>query len=239
VPVTILECGMSQSPVDPGWPKVLSLAVHEFRTPTSVVAGYIRMVLKERAGPLSDMQRKLLEEAEKSCGRLSALLAEMSDLSGLEAGTATFNRGPLDVRQALADAAAGLPELADRPIAIDLEVGQGPAMMQADPVRLRAAFAAVLTALRRELITSPTLAVREREGERAGRPASWIAIAAPDQVALAAEAQEAGLVPFDEWRGGCGLSLPVARRVIEAHGGGIWSPVGDAKSGAVIALPLL
>ena len=82
---------MPQSPVDPRWPKVLSLAVHEFRTPTTVVAGYIRMLLKERAGPLPDAQRRLLEEAEKSCGRLSALLAEMSDLSGLEAGTATFN----------------------------------------------------------------------------------------------------------------------------------------------------
>jgi len=112
-------------------------------------------------------------------------------------------------------------------------------MMQADPVRLRVAFAAVLTALRRELITSPTLAVRERGVERDGRPASWIAIADPDQIAGVAAAEEAALVPFDEWRGGCGLSLPVARRVIEAHGGRIWSPAADAKSGAIIALPLL
>jgi signal transduction histidine kinase len=80
---------MSYPPVDPRWPKVLSLAVHEFRTPLTVVAGYIRMLLKERAGPVPDQQRRLLEEAEKSCGRLSALLAEVSDLSGLEAGTAT------------------------------------------------------------------------------------------------------------------------------------------------------
>jgi len=230
---------MSQSPVDPGWPKVLSLAVHEFRTPASVVAGYIRMVLKERAGPISDMQRKLLEEAEKSCGRLSSLLAEMSDLSGLEAGTATFNRAPVDLRQALAEAAAGLPDLPDRPIAIDLEVGSGAAMIQGDPVRLRAAFAAVLTALRRELITSATLAVRERAHQRDGRPTSWVAIADPEHVATVAAIEEAALGPFDEWRGGCGLSLPVARRVIEAHGGRIWSPPADAKSGAIIALPLL
>ena len=85
----------------PRWPKLLSLAVHEFRTPMTVVAGYIRMLLKERAGPLTEPQRRLLEEAEKSCGRLSALLAEMSDLSGLEGGTAPFNRAPLDVRTPL------------------------------------------------------------------------------------------------------------------------------------------
>ena len=50
------------------------------------------MLLKDRAGPLSDMQRQLLEEAEKSCGRLSALLDELSDLSQLESGTAPYNR---------------------------------------------------------------------------------------------------------------------------------------------------
>ena len=111
---------MPPSPVDPRWPKVLSLAVHEFRTPTTVVAGYIRMLLKDRAGPLTEPQRRLLEEAEKSCGRLSALLAEMSDLSGLEAGTATFNRVAIDLRAALTDAVAALPEQRDRPIDVEL-----------------------------------------------------------------------------------------------------------------------
>jgi len=229
---------MSHSPVDPRWPKILSLAVHEFRTPTTVVAGYIRMLLKERAGPIPDTQRRLLEEAEKSCGRLSALLAEMSDLSGLEAGTAAFNRAPVDFRAALTDAAAGLPELADRPVSIDIQLGEGPATVLADPVRLRAAFAAVLTALRRELVTSTTLAVRERPADLGGRPAAWIAIADPEQMPVVLAAGEGELGTFDEWRGGCGLSLAVARRVIDTLGGRIWSPSTDAKAGAVIALPL-
>ena len=50
-----------------------------------------------------------------------------------------------------------------------------------------------------------------------------------------------GAVPpdgFDEWRGGMGLALPVARRVIEALGGAIWS-VGDRpRTGAALRLPL-
>ena len=87
------NAGNAPVPTDPRWPRSCSRsAVHEFRTPITVVAGYIRMLLKERAGPITDQQRKLLEEAEKSCGRLSALVAEMSDLSALEAGRRTFNR---------------------------------------------------------------------------------------------------------------------------------------------------
>ena len=61
---------MSNGTVDPRWPRLLSLTVHEFRTPMTVVAGYLRMLLKDRAGPITEQQRRLLEEAEKSCTRL-------------------------------------------------------------------------------------------------------------------------------------------------------------------------
>src|SRR5829696_9820957 len=101
-------------PVDPRWPKVLSLSVHEFRTPMTVVSGYIRMLLKERAGPLSEQQRKLLEEAEKSCGRLSALVAEMSDLGNLEGGTAPFAQVPVNLPGILAEVIGALPPMPDR-----------------------------------------------------------------------------------------------------------------------------
>jgi signal transduction histidine kinase len=51
-------------------------------------------------------------------------------------------------------------------------------------------------------------------------------------------AEPLALTTFDEWRGGVGLSLAIARRIINAHGGSIWSPVEESKAGAVIALPL-
>ncbi|HKC55184.1 MAG TPA: hypothetical protein VKC35_03635, partial [Vicinamibacterales bacterium] len=45
--------------------------------------------------------------------------------------------------------------------------------------------------------------------------------------------------PFDEWRGGLGLALPVARRVIEALGGALWSAPGDRpRAGSALRLPL-
>src|SRR5213596_3148818 len=110
-------------PIDPRWPKVLSLTVHEFRTPMTVVAGYIRMLLKDRAGALSDQQRRLLEEAEKSCGRLSGLVSEVSELSNLEGGTLTYNRRPTDLRDAIRQGAAQLPPMPDREVAVDLELG--------------------------------------------------------------------------------------------------------------------
>jgi light-regulated signal transduction histidine kinase (bacteriophytochrome) len=226
------------APGDPRWPKLMSLAVHEFRTPMTVVAGYIRMVLKDRAGPLSDQQRRLLEEAEKSCGRLSALLTEMSELSAFEKGAATFNRSRIDVRTVLRDAAAALPALPDREIPVDVATADGAAEIHGDAVRLRAAFAAVLHGLRREVVGSPALLVRESSRRIDARSVSWIVIGEEPHVQRLEAAPPDALSVFDEWRGGCGLSLPIARRILNAHDASIWSPADGAKAAAVIAVPL-
>lgn len=222
---------------DPDWPRLIGLSVHEFRTPVTVVAGYIRMLLKERAGAITDQQRRLLEEAEKSCGRLSALLAEMSDVANLEAQTAPFNRSEIDLHTLLRDAIDGLPELPEHDVEVTLAPAGAKPHVHGDLVRLKSAFTSILMALRRELVTDTELVVRERSGEHQGRPASWIAIAAADRIDALASAPPAALVTFDEWRGGCGLSLAVARRVINAHGGALWSPADGARAAAVVVLP--
>ena len=151
---------MAEGTTDPRWPKLLSLAVHEFRTPITVVAGYIRMLLKDRAGPITEQQRKLLEEAEKSCGRLSALVAEMSDLSNLEGGTASLNRSTVDLRALVQEAVTTLPPMPDRDIAVELQPGIDAATVPGDATRLRGAVTSLIIALRRELVTTDRLLVR-------------------------------------------------------------------------------
>jgi signal transduction histidine kinase len=228
---------MSNIGQDGKLPRLLSLSVHEFRTPITVVAGYIRMLLKERAGALTEQQRRLLEESEKSCGRLSALVAEMSDLANLEAGTAPFNRSAVDIRAVLAEAVADLPDAPERDVTVELATGQDPAIVQGDPLRLKTAFTAVLVALRREIVASPTLVVRERAGEFRGARATWIAFADAEHIGGLESATPETLAPFDEWRGGVGLILPVARRIFDNHGGAILSPANGTKTAAVVVLP--
>lgn len=233
---------MDSPSVDPRWPKILSLSVHEFRTPMTVVSGYIRMLLKGRAGDLSDQQRRLLEEAEKSCGRLTALLAEVSELSTLEAGTATFNKHSMDLNAAVRSGVEQLPPLADRDVHIDLEVTEGEARITGDPVKLAQAIGAVIAALRRELVTSDRLVVRGRPAMRKGsadKAGAAYEILVGDATAVGAlEAEPPGSGgTFDEWRGGVGLSLINARRILNAHGGTIHAPADGSKGGARITLP--
>jgi signal transduction histidine kinase len=228
---------MANSTTDARWPKLLSLTVHEFRTPLTVVAGYIRMLLKERAGPVPDAQRRLLEEAEKSCARLSGLLSEVSELSTLEGGTAPFDRARLDLRIVLSESIAAVPPLTDRTVQVELAGPEEPIHVTGDATRLRHALTSVVAALRRELVTSDRLVVHAavRAATNGGRVR--ITVAEPGRLDGLIDAAPHELMTFDEWRGGCGLSLANARRVIEAHAGLIWSPAAEPKAAAAIELP--
>ena len=62
------------------YPQLLSLAVHEFRTPAGVVSGYLRMLQRDTDHPLSSRQSKMVGEAEKSCARIVALVGELSEI---------------------------------------------------------------------------------------------------------------------------------------------------------------
>ena len=206
--------------IDPRWPKILSLSGHEFSTPLTVLLGYFRMLLKEQAGPLTDKQRHLLGEMQKSCARLSALVAEVRELSTLEGGELKFNKRETDLHKALADAIAQLPPMPDREVPVHLEVGGEPALVDADPVRLTQALVSIIFALRRELVGADGLTIRER----AMAGGYELLLGDPETIDALKSEPESARRTFDEWRGGVGLSLAVARRILNAHGASIYGP---------------
>ena len=196
------NAGMTNAPPDAKLSRLLSLSVHEFRSPISVVSGYLRMVLKDPTGSLDDRYKRMLEEAEKSCARLATLVGEMSDLSALEAGTASFKKAPVDIRALLSETIGGLSPLTDRTVEVQLTTGEGPAVVQGDAPRLKSAVGAILHGLRREIVNDDKLMVNERYAPFRGSPASWITIADGGNIEAVRATDVGGLTTFDEWRGG-------------------------------------
>src|SRR6266581_826592 len=119
--------------------QLISLAVHEFRTPASVVAGYLRM-LQRADQPLSDRQRKMIEEAERSVERLSALVAELSEIQKLDAERIEPRPQTFDVFTLVADVASGVHEADDRGVTFEVRGQPDGAQMRGDSTRMQRAF---------------------------------------------------------------------------------------------------
>ena len=216
----------------------MSLAVHELRTPVTVVCGYIRMLLKEHGGPLTDAQKKMLHEAERSCERITGLVAEMSELGKLESRELAVARQEVDFAALLRDVASDMHEGQDRGVRLAVRVPNQPVTVTGDRARLSAAVMTLLHAALRER-GQPGVIVADCSV--VGGSPGWAVLAVGEEDVLPALI-DAGIntpPPFDEWRGGLGLALPVARRVVEALGGALWSAPGDRpRVGSALKLPL-
>ena len=215
------------SSLQAAYSRLLSLAVHEFRTPASVVGGYLRMLQRDAAGELNDRQRKMIDEAEKSCARLVGLIGELSEISKLDGGTAPFKDEPVDLFQLVGEVAKGVHEAGERDVQLAVRGETSGARLNADPMRIRAAFEAFFRAILREQPGQATVAADCRKAD-AG--AAVIVVARDTDVQRTYEASRA---PFDEKRGGLGLVVPIACRIVSRYGGSVWSPAlaGQTESG--------
>jgi len=206
----------------------LSLAVHEFRTPATIVGGYLRMLQRDGESTLTERQRKMIDEAEKSCTRLVALIAELSDISKLDAGMIALSRQPLDLFTLVGEVAGLVQEAKDRDVHLEVRGDTDGARIDGDATRLRTAFDAIFRAILREKPGPSTVVADRRFETRGGTRSAVIVVADAASVQTACDQTPA---PFDEKRGGLGLALPLARRVIEGHGGRLWSPAPAGTNG--------
>ena len=222
--------------------RLLSLAVHELRTPASVVGGYLRMLQRDTTAPLSEHQRKMVDEAERSHGRMVALIDELSEISKLDAGTAAVNEETFDLFGLVQEAVDSVHELGAGDVTLQVRGGADRAPLRGDRARLRHAFAAFLRAIVREQAAACTIVV-DRQRQSSGPGSRAVIVMAREQDVQPAS----GAVPaaFDDQRGGLGLALPIATRVIERHGGRVWTPARAdgadsqaARSTIVISLPI-
>jgi signal transduction histidine kinase len=217
--------------------RLLSLAVHELRTPASVVGGYLRMLQRDSESALTERQRKMIDEAEKSCARMVALIAEMSEVSKLDSGAVALGRERLDLFPLVVDVANGVHESGERDVRLEVRGEGSGASVLGDRARLASAFDAVFRAILREQPSSCTVVVDRRVQRNGGRPNAAVVVVAADARVQAAYEANPGV--FDEKRGGMGLALPLARRVIERHGGRIWAPVdAEERGAAIVSIPL-
>jgi signal transduction histidine kinase len=208
---------------------------HELATPMTPVVGYLRLLLNEELGPLTDLQRKCLGSIETSTQRLRSVVDTLLDVSSLETGRMHYYTREYDFRAVCNKAIDEIrSKLDDRDVTLVERIPDKPMPALGDPDKLLRAMSHVLDNACKFTPTGGEVAVEVRaegDDEYSFEVADSGPGVRPEHIARIMEPfyQVDGSVTRDH--GGVGLGLAFARRVTEALGGGI--EISSPPAGAV------
>jgi len=219
--------------IDDDCRRLLALLTHEMRSPGAVVAGYLRMLKGPSTSDMPSREQKMIEEANRSCGRLMHIVQELSDFRQL-VDNGELQRAPVPIFS-LCDEVVQKASEEGADVSLVVDDADREMTVDGNDVRLRQALSALLACMLRERANAPV----EARGfiHRDGEALAVIAFGEPGAVERASDVLQHRGAPFDIWRGGMGLALPIAHQIVEVHHGTVWSVPGSRASCA-LSLPL-
>jgi two-component system, OmpR family, sensor histidine kinase KdpD len=215
---------------------LLDSITHNFRTPLTSIKASVTSLLSERP-PNAEQSHELLQIMDEECDRLNRLIEDAAEMSRLEAGEVELEFAPLEVK-ALIDAAMENCRFALAGREVKQQVQSGLPPVRADLVRAKEVLIQLLdNANLYSEKGKPIVVSAESNGNS-------VMISVADQ-GPGIDALEQGMI-FDKfYRGkdqravvqGTGMGLPIARAIVEAHGGTI-SVTSQANHGSVFSFTL-
>ena len=212
----------------------LSMVSHELRGPLTVIKGWISMILEGAFGDLEEKQRDYLTISQNNVERMFTLVEDLLTVSRAESGHLDIIPEELSLGRLVEDMATGIAPIAEeREIALNVEVGADPPLIQADPMRIEQVISNLISnALK---FTPPGGTVSIRIGAKDGGVITEISdtgtgIPASEQDRLFQKffraSSSRGKVP------GTGLGLAISRAIAEGHGGrvGVTSVEGQGST---------
>ena len=195
--------------------QLLADVSHELRTPLSVIQGNVEGILDG----LYPADRAHLEPILEETQLLERLVEDLRTLSLSESGALRLHRQPTDVAALLAETVAGFGAKADAStVSLRVSTANGLPMLELDQARIHQVISNLLA---NALRFTP-----------AGGVVEVNAAPASSGVVITIRDTGSGIAPevlpriFDRFfrsgdSGGSGLGLPIARSLVEAHGGSI------------------
>ena len=208
---------------------------HDLKTPLTSILGFAQ-ALRDRGAPNDDEARRMGAVIHDEAARMTARLNDLLYLSELESGQALLQRDEVDLRRLVEGAIGRLrPALDERKLRLETELAE--VTVSADGPKLERAVENLLDNARKYAPEGSAVRVRLA----AGGDGAVIEIA--NQSALAAGELPRRLERF--YRGdrtrrgatGSGLGLPIARDLVELHGGELTASLAGGEIVFSVRLP--
>ncbi len=201
---------------------ILSMFAHDMKNPVAVSGGFLARLLSDKAGVLTEKQRKYLETIREELFKVSDLLADFLEFSRIEAKAYMPVFRPFNVEETVRRNIEAAKVAADKKnIAVFFEVsGEVPASTLADPSMIDRIISNLLDNAVAYTSMGGTIRVRISERDNA------ILVSVADTGRGISKEQLPFI--FDAFyrvsrdSKGSGLGLFIARSNIESHGGRIW-----------------
>jgi signal transduction histidine kinase len=225
----------------------LATAAHRLKTPLAIIAGYIELLLNEKAGPLVARQKEILRESQENCDRLKRFIQDFLTYSALETGAVTLKQEMSDLNACLEEVyELWLPRFQKKGVALYLSPGYKFRPFLFDPFKIEEV---VSNLLENALKFTPAggsvwMSAELHFWDRRHRHEHWgpnekrrRIDSSPNAVRVTVSDTGPGIKPefhseiFDDFfrvpgasesSEGTGLGLAIARRLVQAHGGKIW-----------------
>ena len=221
---------------------LLNMVAHEFRTPLTVICGYLSMIADESLGPVPGDWRDVIEKVNDKAGELRTMIDEILMAARLEAGRLGSSREVMDLRDVVRHAvrrATGRGALLRAQIRIELPDDPAVASIDATQVGI------VLDNLINNALTysqggEPWIEVAMRvEASKARVTVSDHGIGIPPEMQAAVFERFRRVTSTSaETKPGTGLGLAIARDLAQLNGGDLSLLESAPGKGSVFLLTL-
>ncbi|MBI5310041.1 MAG: HAMP domain-containing protein [Actinobacteria bacterium] len=199
--------------------RFVSSVSHELRTPITSLRGYLELLVGGEAGDLTPDQLRYVQVAERNARTLDELINDLLTLSRVQSGKVTLKPEPVDIRLLLRELKAEmLPMATEKKVDLVL-VDTGDLVVSGEPLRLKQAFGNLIGNALKYSPEGQAVVVRAFRVNRQAvvSVVDWGPGVPKDELPQLAEpffrASTTERIP------GTGLGLPIAKQMIELHGG--------------------
>jgi two-component system CheB/CheR fusion protein len=217
---------------------------HELRTPLNSIIGFSEVLFDETFGPLNEKQKKYVNNVLTSGKHLLLLINQILDMAKVESGKMKLALSHVSMKNVLNEISMLVSDIAgNKKIEIDIAIAGDLPDIEADELKVKEIIYNILSNAVKFTPEGGQVGIRARKAEHEIEVVIW-----DTGIGIADENKDKIFegffrvdTPYSRLTEGTGLGLPLARKLVELHGGRLYVDSEGLNKGTLVRfnLPIL